>query len=452
MNSYCSEILNSIENREIPPYPYAYPLRSTHRELPKNLNEYKIWEKEKQYCDDEINLYIHFPFCKYKCGFCNLYSIANTENELQNSYINALCKQISNYSQIINGRKIKTIFLGGGTPMLITEQNFLKIMETLTKVSPNWKNDIEEFCIEASPDSIVESDKDGKLKLLIDNGIDRINLGIQSFNAKDIKTIGRDYEEDVNYKAIKILKEYNLKNISTDLIGGFNGQTEEIWVNSINEMVKLSPHTISMYCLRIRPDSRFGREKSHSFKSNPVYYDWYDKAREILLKNGYSQETNVRFKIEGRGGYVQQYYQFNCKPILGIGAGARSYTNTADYIIGGSANPKVDEIQKYIDDAENDTLKIKAGFILDDEERVRRRLVLNLYRFNIKEFRELYQDKFDWIFKEKFEVLLEQGLLDFKDDVYFLTPKGYKYRDIISHSFFSEKVRELDKEFYECLI
>lgn len=449
MSQYNLDILNAINNMEIPPYPYAYPPRSVHRVLENDLSEYEIWEQEKKYCNDIINLYIHFPFCKYKCGFCNLYSIANNDLELQNAYIDAMCKQITNYRSIIGDRKIKTIFFGGGTPMLVTDENFLKIVSTLTEVSYNWRKDVEEFCIEASPDSIVESNKTGKLKLLIENGIDRINLGIQSFNKNDIKTIGRDYEGDVNYQAINILKEYNLKNISTDLIAGFKGQTREMWNDSVNNLTKLKPHTISIYCLRVRPDSKFGREGSHDYKPDSSYYEWYEDAREIILSCGYEQETNVRFKIPERGGYIQQYYQFNCKPILGIGAGARSYTNIADYIIGGSSTPHESEIDNYIKDINNNKLKIKAAYILDDEERARRKLVLNLYSFDLNEFKEQFGERFNWIFEEKFKILLENGLLQNHNGIYSLTREGYKYRDIISWSFFSKKVCELDNEFYD---
>lgn len=449
MSKYNLDILEAIKNREIPPYPYAYPLRSTHRALENDMAEYDIWEREKEYCNDIINLYIHFPFCKYKCGFCNLYSIANNGVELQNAYIDALCKQITNYKSIIGERKIKTIFFGGGTPMLISNENFLKIISTLTDVSTNWRNDVEEFCIEASPDSILESNKTGKLKLLIENGIDRINLGIQSFHRNDIKTIGRNYEDNVNYKAINILKEYNLKNISTDLIAGFNGQTKEVWIDSIDRMTKLRPQTISIYCLRVRPDSKFGREGSHDYKSDSSYYDWYEDAREIILTNGYEQETNVRFKIPGRGGYIQQYYQFNCKPILGIGAGARSYTSVADYIIGGSSTPHESQIHDYIKNINNNKLKITAAYLLDDEERARRKLTLNLYKFDLGAFNKQYGERFNWIFVEKFKLLLDNGLLQGTDGIYSLTKEGYKYRDIISWSFFSKKVCDLDNEFYE---
>lgn len=452
MSKYNLDILEAIERAEIPPYPYAYPPRSSHRKLNYNLSEYDIWENEKKYCDDIINLYIHFPFCKYKCGFCNLYSVANNDSEIQNEYVNALCKQILNYRRIIGNRKIKTIFFGGGTPMLVTYENFIKIINALTEVSPNWKKDVEEFCIEASPDSIIESDKIGKLSILIKNGIDRINLGIQSFQNKDIKIIGRNYEGDVNHKAIEILKGYNLKNISTDLIAGFNGQTKESWLYSVQCLTELMPHTISIYCLRVRPDSKFGREGSHKYKSDSQYYDWYDEAREIILNKGYEQDTNVRFLIPNRGGYIQQNYQFDSKPILGIGAGARSYTNVADYIIGGSSNPHIDQIYKYIDDVNNNRPLITAAYILDDEERARRKLVLNLYRFDLNEFRRQFGDRFDKIFVDKFDILLKNGLLSVKNNVYSLTKRGYKYRDIISWSFFSQKVCDLDEEFYNTII
>jgi oxygen-independent coproporphyrinogen-3 oxidase len=235
------------------------------------------------------------------------------------------------------------------------------------------------------------------------------------------------------------------------LIAGFNGQTKEMWLHSVEQLTKLAPQTISIYCVRIRPDSQFGRSGKYN-NSYDFYYDWYEDAREVMLNAGYVQETNVRFKIPEKGGYIQQYYQFICKPILGVGAGARSYTSVADYIVGGSAKPNVHEIEEYMDKVEAGAPLLRSLYELDDEERARRKLVLNLYEFNERQFQDEFGSRFNWIYKEKFAFLMNEGLLDRDGDLYFLTKQGIEYRDIISWSFFSERVRELDKQFYSELV
>ena len=444
MKSENYDMFQKIIEKDIPPYVYAYPTRSAQRE--EDIDIHAIWEKEDNYTSDIINLYLHYPFCKYKCGFCNLYSIANNEIDVQDRYIEAMCKQLMLYKTIIEKRKIKTIFLGGGTPMLITKQNIKRLVSTLDELFPTWRDTCEEFCIEASTDSVVNAGVDG-INFLAECGITRINIGIQSFKKKDINNFGRDYEEDINFKAIAILKEANIKNISTDLIAGFIGQTKQDFLDSVEILSTLQPNTISIYHLRIRPDSKFGKEGKYNSNPDKEYYEWYEEAREIVLSKGFKQDTNVRF-IRENGGYIQQDLQFKSFPVIGIGAGARSYTSTADYIIGGSSKPEISQIDKYIHDVETESLKTRMVYHLDNEERIRRKLVLNLYHFDINEIHQQYGNKYDYIFQDKLNKLVEIGMVSENNGIYKLTKEGYKYRDIISWGFFSEEVQKRDKEFY----
>ena len=137
--------------------------------------------------------------------------------------------------------------------------------------------------------------------------------------------------------------------------------------------------------------------------------------------------------------------------MLGIGAGARSYTSTADYIIGGGSKPDITQILEYIENVENNTLKTEKVYHLNDEERIRRKLVLNLYKFDENEIHEKYGNKYDYIFKNLLKELLENNLVSEENGIYMLTKEGYKYRDIISWGFFSEEVINRDKEFYKGL-
>ena len=445
--NFISQIMRDIEKKVIPSYPYAYPTRASYRPY-ENLDVFNIWKEEKQHTTEIINLYIHFPFCKYKCGFCNLYSIASSDITLQTKYIDALIKQIESYADIISSRKIKTIFLGGGTPMFLSTENFLKIIGVLDRISPSWPSEVEEFCIEASPDSVLQAAQTDQLNCLLSNGINRINIGIQSFKENDIKVMGRSYSDNVNVLAVNIMKEYGIQNISTDLIAGFKGQSFEDWIFSVQKMVELKPHTISAYSLRVRPDSIFGQNKREIKNPPSIYYEWYEAARKIILKDNYRQETNVRYTMLENGGYRQQDYQFNSYPVLGIGAGARSYTSVADYIIGGGYPATEAQINNYIEGANKGNLKIEKAFVLTDQERIRRMLVLNLYRFDLNTVHKKYGDKYDELFIEPFDGLIKNDLLKKDGSVYSLTYEGIKYRDIISWSFFSNEVKGLDKDFY----
>ena len=451
MDSVSAQILDNIKRQVVPPYLYAYPTRGAYRPH-ADIDVFDIWKTESAYTTDVINLYIHFPFCKYKCEYCNLYSIACLDIDIQDKYIDALVKQIESYRDIIASRKIKTIFMGGGTPMLLSSENFLKIVDALNRVSSNWRSEIEEFCIESSPDSVAQASETEQLSCLLVNGINRINIGIQSFRASDIKTMGRSYGETINIAAIKIMQKYGVQNVSADLIAGFAGQTIDDWIFSVNAMVDLCPNTVSIHPLRIRPDSRLGQNKDNVKNPSSTYYEWYEAARKIMFKSGYHQETNIRFTNLGKGGYRQQNYQFKSYPILGIGAGARTYTNVADYIIGGGYPAKISQIDDYIERVQNGSLKIEKAYLMTDEERVRRLLVLNLYSFDLDVVHEKFGNQFDHLFINTLNTLVEHGLIKKEGHVYSFTHEGIKYRDIISWGFVSNEVSSLDETFYSSLI
>jgi|GEM_PF-1614356 len=437
----------SVERNERGLIVYTYRSESGQEiRLHPEVDVFNIWEAEK---DNTINLYIHFPFCKYKCGFCNLYSMACSDMKVQDNYMDAVVKQMENYRSIIEPRTINTIYVGGGTPMLLSKENFSKIIDALNYVAPSWSSTIKEFSMEASPDSIVKASQTGQLNHLIENGLDRVNIGIQSFKQNDINVMGRDYGENINVQAVNILKEYGIRNISTDLIAGFDMQSFNDWVFSVKQLIELYPHTISIYSLRVRPDSEFGKNEEAVKNPPSSYYEWYEAAREIILETGdYHQETNVRFTRLNSGGYLQQEYHFGSYPILGIGCGARSYNSITDYIVGGGYPADISQIENYIEGVYNNDLKIEKAFIMTDIERIRKMLVLNLYAFDLNEVHSKYGNQYDHIFLDTLESLVEHGIVKKEGSVYSYTHEGIKYRDIISWAFFSEDVKLLDGDFY----
>ena len=450
MDSISEQILNNIKNRAVPSYLYAYPTRGAYQ-TQADIDIFDIWKLENDYTKDVINLYIHFPFCRYKCEYCNLYSIACSDIAIQDKYTDGLVKQIESYHDVIASRKIKTIFIGGGTPMLMSSKNFLKIIDALNSASSNWKSELEEFCIEASPDSIVQASQTEQLSCLLDNGINRINVGIQSFREVDIKNMGRNYSENIGITAIRIMQEKKVHNASADLIAGLSRQTIEDWIFSVKEMVILRPNTINIHPLRVRPDSILGQNRNNIKNPSSDYYDWYEVARQIILNYGYHQETNIRFTNLDEDGYRQQYYQFRSYPILGIGAGARSYTNVADYIIGGGYPSKLSQIDSYIERARNGGVKIEKAYLMTDEERLRRLLVLNLYSFDVDIVHAKFGTRFDDLFNDTLNTLIDHGLVKKEGHIYSLTSDGFKYRDIISWGFVSKEVKRLDDIFYNSI-
>jgi oxygen-independent coproporphyrinogen III oxidase len=447
-------LAESIRSGAIPPFVYCYPTRSAYRELDPAWTVERIWQEEAFHSlTNELNLYLHVPFCRYKCGFCNLYTVISEEQELHDAYTDALCRQLDRHREIIQRRTLKTVYIGGGTPTLLSRQNFEDIFARIEEIYPNWRATVEEVCVEATPDSIVDSEEPNIVRFLMDRGLTRVNMGVQSMKRAELREAGRSRAaEGVIRRAVEIVEEHRLPNLSTDLIMGFAGQTNESWRESVEELVALDPETISTYFLTIRPDAWFSRTGKYRYQRDPQLYERYDVARAIIGSAGYVQESNVRYKRQGLGGYRQKVLQFRGVPVLGIGAGARTYTNTVDYITGGSAEPSLSEITAYVKAVRDGGPQITAGFVYDDAERIRKRLVLDLFDLDLSELAPYRVEEHAELYEPILEAALdEELLLEVGTTRYQLTPRGYKYRDILSWMLFSEEVVARDREFYERL-
>lgn len=452
MDRTMSELARLLQGGAIPPFVYAYPTRSAYRPLSPSWTLERVWEEDKEHSlTDDLNIYVHVPFCGYKCGFCNLYTTICRDEDVFDAYVDALCADLWRHTPILAGRIIRTVYIGGGTPTLLRADQLERIFRTLDEVKSEWRRTVEEVCIEASPDSVV--DRNGNLiAFLRELGLTRANLGVQSLVESELRSAGRARAaRDVVLRAIDIIRETGLPNLSTDLIMGFADQTTASWEKSVRELVALSPETISTYFLTVRPDAWFSRRADYVYKRDPELYRRYDVAREILLESGYSQESNVRYK-QPTGGYRQKVLQFHGVPVLGLGAGARTYTNTVDYCTLRGQHASLDAVWQYIDAVRRNQQTLQSGYVYDDNERVRKRLVLDLFDLDLQELQpygvERHRSSFEGVLAACLEFELAVAVTPTH---YKLTPRGYKYRDIISWMLFSPAVRDLDRQFYEDL-
>lgn len=448
MSAIRDDLARHIEQGVIPPFNYAYPSRSAYRPLNGTRNIQDIWAEDLQrHPVPELNLYLHVPFCRYKCGFCNLYTVISEDMDVYDAYMDALCTQIRDHTEIIQSRRLRTIYIGGGTPSLLSLRHFEQLFATLDEVYPNWRSTVEEVAIEATPDSIVK--EPGTLEGLIAMGLTRANIGIQSLVPSEIREAGRGQAgESVIRRAIEITREKQLPNLSTDLIMGFAGQTAESWRHSVDELAALAPETISTYFLTVRPDAWFSKTGAYQYMMSPDLYERYDYANATFHEAGYVQESNVRYKKLGRGGYQQKVLTFHGVPLLGLGAGARSYTSSVDYMVG-SVKPSLTEVADYITKARNHELTPLTGFVLNDEEIIRKRLVLDSFDLDLNELNRFGYQEMAHLFEPVLKAAEDVGLLRrLPTNRIQLTPAGFKYRDTLSWMLFSKNVIDLDREYY----
>lgn len=451
--NFVDALRGAIERQVIPPFVYTYPPRSAYRGI-QAVDTQNIWEDDAQSSPGRaLNLYIHIPFCRYKCGFCNLYTITSKSEELYSAYATAICEELESMEPILTQSKIVTIYFGGGTPSLLSLADFNRILCKLERISPGWRSTAKEICIEASPDSLADRRGLERLRELKQSGVTRINIGVQSLDQAELRSAGRALAGTFEIeRAVDHVKIAEIPNLSTDLIIGFSGQTDATWERSVRRLLDMRPETVSTYFLTLRPDAWFAGVKDYAkLERGPELYKRYDVGRELLLGSGYQQQTNNRFIIPERGGYLQKVLQFHGVPVLGIGLGARTYTNTVDYLRWLPLVPVDDAVRRYLENS-GSLPQVDFGFVYSSEERIRKRLALDLFELDLTSLPENENGEFSRVYSDILSACEDLGLAEnVTDATWRLSPSGYKYRDIISWAFFSDKVRKLDGAFYRGL-
>lgn len=282
-------------------------------------------------------LYIHIPFCESKCIYCDFYSMANN-NHLIDKYIDALLVEAVERKNELNSESLTTVYLGGGTPSLLSTTQLSKLVNGLKKVFDF--SAVEEFTIEVNPDDVTPEYIQQAKSL----GINRVSMGVQSFSDEDLRFINRRHTAKQATDAIHIIKEAGIDNISIDLIYGIPGQNIEIWKNNVDIAISLSVQHISAYTLMYEEGTRLSVMRSlGKIKEvdDDVVAAMYDYLVAQLKSNGYIHYEISNFALPGFHSRHNSSY-WNLTPYLGLGVAAHSFDGTVRRF-----NPS--NLKKYLD-------------------------------------------------------------------------------------------------------
>tara|TARA_B100000586_G_scaffold80701_1_gene56842 strand:- start:1493 stop:2653 length:1161 start_codon:yes stop_codon:yes gene_type:complete len=262
-----------------------------------------------------LSLYIHLPWCLKKCPYCDFNShevpASGFEEKL---YINALINDLKFELNRIEGRKIVSIFFGGGTPSLFLPESIDQLLNSI-QAQLNFDLDIE-ITLEANPGA-VEAKKFHEYKAM---GINRLSLGIQSFNDQSLTLLGRIHNANEAKKAIELSREAGFENFNLDLMFGLPNQKIDDVLTDLKQAVDYSPTHISWYQLTIEPNTIFG-SKPPKLPSDDVIWSMQEKGQVFLKKNDFEQyEVSAYAKDNYRSIHNINYWQFG--DYLGIGAGS----------------------------------------------------------------------------------------------------------------------------------
>ena len=298
-------------------------------------------------------LYIHIPFCASRCIYCGFYS--TTKTNLQDRYVEALCKEMNlrRNELVIANEKIKTIYIGGGTPSQLSLANITKIF---THIYDVWgpKVDAEEVTIECNPDDIT----DEFAKAIAQLPINRVSMGAQTFNDDRLKFLHRRHCSDEVKTAVSRLQKYGIKNISIDLMFGFPDESIDDWSSDINEAISLGVQHISAYSLMYEEGTTlFKLLNQNKIKTinEETSLAMYNMLIDRLTSAGYEQYEISNFAQPGFQSKHNSSYWHDI-PYLGIGASAHSYDIK-------SRRWNVSDITKYISSIESCTLPFEEEII-----------------------------------------------------------------------------------------
>ncbi len=370
----------------------------------------------------EISLYIHIPFCKQKCLYCDFPSYSGKE-KLMDRYIEALNKEIIQKAKDYN---ISSIFIGGGTPSYLNSLNLESLLITLNKLR---LNDNLEFTMECNPGTL---DKE-KLTVMKKYKVNRISMGLQSVNNAILKEIGRihSYEEFKNNYLLA--RNIGFDNINVDLMFGLPNQTVEDWRESLESVAKLNPEHISAYSLIIEEGTHFYKlyeEDKLNLPKEDKERSMYLITKEILNKYNYHQYEISNFAKEGKECFHNKVY-WKCNEYLGLGASASSFINNKRI-------KNIDNVENYIDGIINDESiieKIHVNDIKDDmEEFVFMGLRMN-EGIKIIEFRDRFGKDIYEIYGDIIEKNISKGLLICNSGKLYLSSRGVEISNYIMSDF-----------------
>lgn len=273
-------------------------------------------------------LYVHIPFCIKKCKYCDFNSFSFKKDD-KKRYLNALYKQMENY----RGEKLDTVFVGGGTPTCLENGEIEKLLKKINDVF-SLSEDCE-FTMEANPGTVDSK----KLEIMLTGGVNRLSVGVQSFNDGELAAIGRIHSADEAERTISAAKACGFKNISIDLMSALPGQTSESFEKSLKKAIDLNPQHISCYSLILEDGTPLYKEYIENkliLPDEDTERYMYSRACEILEQNGYYRYEISNFAKNGKRSRHNLKY-WNCDEYIGIGLSAHSYldgkrfSNTNDF-------------------------------------------------------------------------------------------------------------------------
>ncbi len=366
------------------------------------------------------SLYLHIPFCEHKCIYCDFYSLES--REWQSMFVDALCREAESFSSSYDGEEVETIFLGGGTPSLLTPGELEQILSVLHRRF-SIRSDAE-VTLETNPGTVDAE----KLRAFRSLGINRLSIGIQSFHDDDLRFLTRIHSSEQARACVRLAREIGFPFVNLDLIFALPGQTMERWQQNLEEAVRLGTDHISAYSLiveRNTPLFRMVETGTVSVLPIETEADMYLLTMEFLRANGFEHYEVSNYARTGcRSRHNMNYW--NHSQYLGFGPSAHSFWENRRWW-------NIANLSTYCDALERGSSPVAGEESLGTSQLLDERIMLGLRSsgIDVAAFKRDFGDERWTQLEPEFAGLAEDGLLLRGDEVVRLTDRGYLLCDEI---------------------
>ena len=361
-----------------------------------------------------LGIYIHVPFCRSKCQYCDFYSLACKDDGLMDGYLDAICQHIREAGPLAPGHRVDTVYFGGGTPTFFGAEGMTVILSALRKAFD--VADDAEITFEANPDSV----SDRLLKRLRAEGFNRVSLGVQSDDDEMLKRLGRPHTYGQAVSAYQRIRKAGFHNVSLDLMYGLPGQSRLSWRNTLQTVAKLNPEHLSCYGLKVEEGTPLYEYRDYcNLPDDDTQADMYLDTVEILKEHGYRQYEISNFAKRGKVSKHNMKYWTGME-YLAFGPGGSS-----DF--GGKRFDVIRDLEAYIEGIRQGGQVLENVTEIPMRERAGEYLMTRLRTttgINGKEYEKRYLLPFAPL-QEILERNEAAGFAKCTDGKWYLTPKGF---------------------------
>lgn len=438
-------------------YMYSYPHKTSYRTL-ENVHL-------GDYCaplnGGSNSLYMHIPFCQYKCGYCNLFSVTGQPEQRMQDYVDAMERHAVQLSEVLqhsqasqcslaslhsqasqdSGAEFSDLTLGGGTPLILSEAQLRKVFSIARDIL-HFQPDTHPIVIETSPNQTTSE----KLSILKEEGVNRISIGVQSFHDAELASLYRMHDSASAKRALHAIKEKNFDCLNMDFIYGIPGQTVDSLLDSLKQALEFEPDELFVYPLYVKPGTLLYQKQA---KQSADIFAMQKQMREYLRAAGYEPHSMRRF-VKGSGHRLPENL-CGFGNTISVGCGGRSYVGNLHFCSPYAVKQShcINIIEDYI--AREDYLVIPHGFLLSDEEQKRRYVIKQVLfgrGIDLADYAMHYKDNVLDAFPA-IRQWINDGYARNSDGFITLTEEGFLLSDYLGPQLISPAVQALSAEFYK---